>query len=87
VNRDETIEAVKVALAEVLQRVLPDVDEHTRLFEDLHLDSTSVLELLMALEDSVGIAVDPEELQPKHFKTIGALADYALEQLGEPARG
>ncbi|MFD7659356.1 phosphopantetheine-binding protein [Actinosynnema sp. NPDC059797] len=87
VNRDETIEAVQAALADVLQRELPAIDENTRLFEDLHLDSTSVLELLMALEDSVGIEVDPEALQPEHFKTIGSLADYALDQAGEPIRG
>ncbi|MFI9812629.1 phosphopantetheine-binding protein [Saccharothrix variisporea] len=86
-NRDETIEAVKVALADVLQRELPATHEDTRLFEDLHLDSTSVLEVLMTLEDSVGIEVDPEELQPEHLKTIGSLADYALDQAGERARG
>lgn len=85
-NRDKTIEAVKVALAEVLERELPAIDENTRLFEDLHLDSTSVLELLMALEDSVGIEVDPEGLQPEHFKTIGSLADYALELAGGLSR-
>jgi acyl carrier protein len=86
-NRNETVDAVMIALAEVLQRELPPMDEHTRLFEDLHLDSTSVLELLMALEDSVGMEVDPEELRPEHFKTIGSLADYVLDQLGAPVLG
>lgn len=86
-NRDEIVDAVKAALAEVLQRELPDVDEHTRLFEDLHLDSTSVLELLMALEDSVGLVVDPEQLRPEDFQTIGSLVDYTSGQLAEPVHG
>ena len=86
-NREEIVDAVKAALAEVLQRALPDVDEQTRLFEDLHLDSTSVLELLMALEDSVGLTVDPEELRPEDFRTVGSLVDYTSAQLAEPVRG
>lgn len=86
-NRDELTDAVKAALAEVLQRALPEVGEHTRLFEDLHLDSTSVLELLMALEDSVDLVVDPEQLRPEDFQTIGSLVDYASAQLTEPVRG
>lgn len=86
-SRDELTDAVKAALAEVLQRALPAVDGHTRLFEDLHLDSTSVLELLMALEDSVGLVVDPEQLRPEDFQTIGSLVDYASAQLTEPVLG
>lgn len=86
-NRDEVVEAVKAALAEVLQRAMPDVGEETRLFEDLHLDSTSVLEMLMALEDLVGLTVDPEDLQANDFRTVGSLADYVLAQLSAQVRG
>jgi acyl carrier protein len=85
--RTNIIEAVTVALSEVLQRALPGITEHTRLFEDLHLDSTSVLELLMALEDAVDLEVNPEALRPEDFKTVGSLADYVLAQTGDLARG
>lgn len=83
-TREEAVEAVKIALAEVLERELPDADADTRLFEDLHLDSTSILELLMALEDAVDIQVDPEELRLEDFKTIGSVADYVLAQTSSP---
>ncbi|ALG10440.1 acyl carrier protein [Kibdelosporangium phytohabitans] len=75
-NRTDLIKAISVALAEVMQREYPDLAEDTRLFEDLHLDSTSILTLLMALEDAVGIEVDPENLVMDSFRTVGTLADY-----------
>jgi acyl carrier protein len=37
------------------------------------MDSTGVLELLMALEDNLGIEVDPENLDMDDFKTVGTL--------------
>ena len=43
------------ALSEVLKRDVSGATEDIRLFEDLQLDSTAVLELLMALEDTLGL--------------------------------
>jgi acyl carrier protein len=70
------------ALADVLERDIVGLPESTRLFEDLYLDSTAVLELLMALEDTIGIEVDPETLDMADFKTIGTLTDYVATNLG-----
>ena len=75
-NRPDLVKAVAVSLAEVMQREFPELTEQTRLFEDLHLDSTSILTLLMALEDEVGIDVDPESLVMDTFRTVGTLVDY-----------
>jgi acyl carrier protein len=77
-SRDAVIAPITVALSEVLGRDLEDVTEDTRLFEDLDLDSTTILELLMALEDVLGILVDPDTLEPEHFTTVGALAEYVI---------
>lgn len=75
-NREQTIEHIRVALSTVLDRQIPHVSEDVRLVEDLSLDSTSVIELLMALEDTTGLEVDVEELEPDVFRTVGTLADY-----------
>jgi acyl carrier protein len=75
-SRQDTLNSIAVAIGEVLKRELDVVGEDTRLFEDLNLDSTTVIELLMILEDVFGVLVDPETLQPEHFTTVGALADY-----------
>jgi len=77
------VSAIEQALSEVLERQVSGMAPETRLFEDLHLDSTSVLELLMALEDAVGIEVDPESLEISDFKTIETLAGYVSENLAE----
>lgn len=83
----DSVEAIRAALTEVLHRELPELDEQTRLFEDLHLDSTSVLELLMGLEDALDIEVDPDELRAEDFTTVGALAEYVRGLSAEPSRG
>jgi acyl carrier protein len=82
-TRDEVIAPITVALSEVLQRDLDGLTYDTRLFDDLNLDSTTIIELLMALEDVLGVLVDPDTLAPDHFTTVGALADYVISL--EPA--
>lgn len=52
-GRQQIVSAIVTALEEVLGQPLTDVTEQTRLFDDLSLDSTSVLGLLMALEDAL----------------------------------
>ncbi|MEU3626932.1 phosphopantetheine-binding protein [Amycolatopsis coloradensis] len=75
-DRSDTVAAIGTALGEVLDHEVGPVAEDLRLFEDLHLDSTSVLELLMALEDALGVSVDPENLDMDDFRSVGTLADY-----------
>jgi acyl carrier protein len=79
-DRAQVITAIEAALAEVLERELGPVSEQTRLFEDLYLDSTSVLQLLLALEDAIDLEIDPEYLAIDDFKTVGSLADHVLAQ-------
>jgi acyl carrier protein len=67
------------ALSQVLNRELTNVSSETRLFEDLNLDSTSVLELLMVIEEELGCEFDPDTLAQRHFATIGSLAGYVSD--------
>ncbi|MFC9285567.1 acyl carrier protein [Streptomyces sp. NPDC057052] len=78
VNTDNatTADALRNALAEVLHKELPELTPSTRLFSDLALDSTSVIELLMELEDTLGLQIDPDELTPDVFETVGSLNAY-----------
>jgi acyl carrier protein len=75
-NRTELLEHVRDALSAVFNRDLPDLAEESRLFEDLGLDSTSVIELLMSLENSIDLEIDPDSLEPEVFMTVRSLADY-----------
>ncbi|MGC5775333.1 acyl carrier protein [Paenibacillus pabuli] len=77
------LEEIKGAIAEVLNtEARQDIQLSTSLFDELYLDSTSVLELLMTLEDRIeGLEIDPDELKPDVFDTVGSLAAYIEKQL------
>jgi acyl carrier protein len=79
-NTTSTVTSVEAsvvrALSQVLNQDLTDVSADTRLFEDLNLDSTSVLELLMVIEEDLGCEFDPDTLEQRHFATIGSLTGY-----------
>ncbi|MET9914615.1 phosphopantetheine-binding protein [Streptomyces sp. NPDC006476] len=79
-NRTEVVHQIESALSEALERPIDGLSEDVRLFDDMHLDSTSVLEVLMTLEDTVGVEVDPEQLEMADFATVGSFADYLLRQ-------
>jgi acyl carrier protein len=76
-------EAVAAALATVLKRDAATITESTRLFDDLGLDSTSVLELLLELENDLGVEFEADTLEQHHFETVGTLAGYIAAQRAE----
>ena len=84
-ERNQVVAIVAAALREVLNRDLDGITEDTRLFEDLAVDSTSVIELLMGLEDAIALEVDPDSLDPESFETVGSLTDYVLANIAPVA--
>lgn len=81
-DRGDVIDGIKRALTDVLQREMPVLTEDVRLFDDLNMDSTTALELLMTLEDTIGVEIDAENLSMDDFQTIGTLADYLMDVAG-----
>lgn len=75
-SREVALAHVKDALCDVLRRDTQNLTEGDRLFDDLGLDSISVIELLLAMEERAGIEVDPDELEVSIFETVGTLTDY-----------
>lgn len=67
---------LRQALAEVLDRDVPELTEETRLFADLAIDSADVIELLMTLEQSMDLKVDPDQLAAGAFETVATLTGY-----------
>ena len=78
-ERGDVIAGIERALTDVLQREMPVLTEDVRLFDDLNLDSTAALELLMTLEDTIGVEIDAENLSMDDFQTVGTLADYLMD--------
>jgi acyl carrier protein len=82
-EREQLTGSIGTVLGRVLKTDLPDLTEQVRLMEDLNLDSTSVLELLLEIEDELGIQIDVEGIEQKDFATLGSLADLVTRQ-GQP---
>lgn len=77
-DRQKIVAAIEAALSEVLETEVSGLTEETRFFDDLHLDSTSIMELLMSLEDEIDIVVDPETLDMDDFKSVGSFTSFLL---------
>ncbi|MGE7934841.1 phosphopantetheine-binding protein [Viridibacillus arvi] len=77
-----TFEVAIAALREVL-----DIDEMEEILpettlESLSLDSTSIFELLMVLEDNIdGLSIDPEDIEPEYFESVETIVDYIDKSL------
>jgi acyl carrier protein len=80
-ERTGIIGHIQQSLAVALGREVTGLHETTMLYEDLGLESIGTLELLLDLEGTLGIEVDPEDLEMDDFRTVGSLADYLAGQL------
>jgi acyl carrier protein len=78
------LQLVKSVLAQTLNTVsLETIHPHSKLKEDLGLDSMSSLTFLMALEDAIpGFLVDPDTLDASHLEDVENIIRYISQQLG-----
>lgn len=77
-DRQTIIGKLEDAFSDVLERTITGLTEDVRLADDLHLDSTSMLELLMALEEAFDTELDPEDLDIEDFASVGSLTDFLI---------
>lgn len=80
-ERTGIIEHIRQSLTGALGREITGLHETTMLYEDLGVESVGTLELVLNLEDTLGIEVDPEDLEMDVFRTVGSLADYVAGRL------
>ena len=55
---------------------LDNVNENTKLIDDLHFDSLGIMMFVMAIEDEFGITFD----EPMNFITVKDVIDYIESQ-------
>jgi acyl carrier protein len=59
------------------------MNAHTRLLGSIpELDSMAVVNVITALEEHFGIAVEDDEISAATFETLGSLADFVASKLG-----
>jgi acyl carrier protein len=74
----ETLAKLKAMVLGITQMKisLDQVSDSANLFNDCGLDSTSVVELVVALEQEFDITIDEDELDVDLFQNIGELARF-----------
>lgn len=75
-------EKVKAVIVDTLSCEEGQVTMEAKLVEDLDADSLDAVELNMAIEDELGVAIPDEKLA--EFKTVGDIVNY-LEENGAEA--
>ncbi|UGT61025.1 acyl carrier protein [Nocardia asteroides] len=74
--------AVIATLVAMTEQPEAGLSADTRLLDELGMESTSILELLLRLENAIGFEFDPETLEPNDFDTVGSLSAYVARQYG-----
>lgn len=58
------------------------LEDETSFLEGGIIDSTGILELVMFLENTYGIKVQPEEMLPENLDSISRVARFLTRKLG-----
>lgn len=66
-------------LAPEKESSLAAADDNTRLIEDLGIDSLTLLEIVLTIEEAIGISIENEELRSIH--TLGAVKSFIEQKI------
>lgn len=79
-ERAEILQRLCRLIEENLEVTLPDeVAESSRIYQDLHIDSIMVLQLVIYIEEEFGVVVPEEDVDPAVFQTVGAMVTFIEE--------
>jgi acyl carrier protein len=77
-SRDQVVQILRDRAVELFEIAPEAMVEEASFADDLGLDSLSVVEYLVVLEESFGVEL--METAPADVRTVGALADLVLEK-------
>jgi acyl carrier protein len=78
-DRDEVLQVMRVKAVEMLEVEADAVQEDKSFVDDLRVDSLSLVEYTMELEDALGVELPEDELTD--LKTIGAFLDLIMSKV------
>lgn len=76
---------LREAIAAVTSKEEFPFDDSSRIMEDVGLDSTSAMEVLMELEDRSDLEIDPNELDIEDFRTVSSFVQFLDRSLDNGA--
>jgi len=68
----------------LFMKVPPErIEDDKSLIDTYGVDSVSLLEMVVGIEEEFGVAIDDEEFDVTHFQTIAAMADFIRQKQRE----
>lgn len=72
----------EIIVERLFLKIRPDeIEDETLLMETLGVDSVSVFEIVVGLEEVFGISFEDEEFQIEKFRTVRSIADHVRTKL------
>jgi acyl carrier protein len=73
----------QMMVTRLFMRVAPeDIKTDESLIESYGIDSISLLELVVGIEEEFGVAIGDDEFDVKHFETVAALSAFVKSKQG-----
>lgn len=73
----------KMMVTRLFMRIPPeDIKENESLIDSYGIDSISLLELVVGIEEEFGLVIGDDEFDVKHFETVGALSAFIRAKQG-----
>lgn len=79
--RERMVDGICALLPGLLRREVDGASADTALMDALGMTSTTALELVLQLEESLELEISVEDLDREDFDTVGTLADYVAANL------
>ncbi len=79
-DRKEVFAAVSKILSDKLGVKESQINEDSKLIDDLGADSLDLVDLVMALEEKLGVKIDDDKLQK--ISTVKDVVDYIVKAKG-----
>ncbi|MEU4742557.1 phosphopantetheine-binding protein [Actinosynnema sp. NPDC023658] len=74
-SRDRVVQAMTTVLKRLVEREEP-ITEDMHMADELGVSSSLGLELLLEVEEQLGIQIDVERMRPDELLTVGELATF-----------
>ncbi|MFC6090065.1 phosphopantetheine-binding protein [Saccharothrix lopnurensis] len=74
-SRDRVVQAMTTVLKRLVEREEP-ITEDMHMVDELGVSSSMGLELLLEVEEQLGVQIDVERMRPDELLTVGQLATF-----------
>ncbi|MFV8753902.1 acyl carrier protein [Nannocystaceae bacterium ST9] len=78
-SREQILDHVRTTIAEMFELAVDDVHEHSKVFEELDLDSIDAIDLVARLQQFTGQRIAEDAM--RKVRSVGDIVDLLADQL------